>query len=152
MTPGRERMAELRRRRAEQGVRQVTVWLAPHDSDRLEALRHPGEHDSEVVRRALRALEAQEATAQGVTSDTPSKPTTVTSDVTGDTPPLDLSPKEAQLVALLRQDTPQLTYAEIAAQLGVSESQVKHKATAWTKAGLLTPRPRGGARPRKGST
>jgi hypothetical protein len=76
MTPGRERMAQLRWRRQIQGERQVTVWLDQDSVDRLVALRRPGEHDSQVVRRALRALEAQEASGRqgvpsGVTGDTP---------------------------------------------------------------------------------
>jgi hypothetical protein len=51
-------------------------------------------------------------------------------------------------VALLRQEPP-LPYAEITARLGISESQVRHKAAPWAKAGLVPQRPRGGARPRK---
>jgi hypothetical protein len=59
--------------------------------------------------------------------------------------------KDAPLVALLRQ-TPLLPYAEIAARLGISESQIKKKAAPWAKAGLVPQRPRGGARPRKATS
>jgi hypothetical protein len=62
--------------------------------------------------------------------------------------PVEIPAKDAPLVALLRQ-RPDLTYAQVAAALGISESQVKQKAAPWAKAGLVPPRPRGGARPRR---
>jgi hypothetical protein len=83
VTPGRERMAQLRWRRRQQDVRQVTVWLDQASVDRLAALRRPGEHDSDVVRRALEVLEAQEASGRPrVTSDPIPDPAAVTSDIT----------------------------------------------------------------------
>jgi hypothetical protein len=146
MAIGRERMARLRENRLLQGIRQVAVWLDQASVDRLVALRRPGEHDSDVVRRALEALERGGQPRDPVTTD-------VTTDTIGPVPrPVTrpaTAPTDAPLLALLRQTTPPLPYAAIAAQLGISESQVKHKATAWTKEGLLAPRPRGGARPRR---
>jgi Arc/MetJ-type ribon-helix-helix transcriptional regulator len=56
MTTGRERQAELRRRRQAAGVRQVTVWLDQESLSRLATLRGSGERDSDVVRRALQTL------------------------------------------------------------------------------------------------
>ena len=61
MTPGRERMARLRRNRLIKGERQVTVWLDGASLARLATLRGHGERDSDVVRRALQVLEAQQA-------------------------------------------------------------------------------------------
>ena len=56
MTPGRTRQARVRARRWGEGERQVTVWLDSTALTRLAALRQPGEHASDVVRRALQAL------------------------------------------------------------------------------------------------
>jgi Arc/MetJ-type ribon-helix-helix transcriptional regulator len=56
MTPGRTRQARVRARRWGAGERQVTVWLDRTALTRLAALRQPGEHASDVVRRALQAL------------------------------------------------------------------------------------------------
>jgi hypothetical protein len=181
MATGKERMARLRQNRLRSGERQVTVWLDRDSLARLMDLRRPGEHDSEVVRRALQGLEAQEASGHeavtsNVTSDrpvrahrpvtsdtpTPAPPSRfVTSDVTSDTEPPtpptamnglpEIPAKDAPLVALLRQE-PLLLYAEIAARLGISESQVKQKAAPWAEAGLVPKRPRGGARPRKATS
>jgi hypothetical protein len=56
---------------------------------------------------------------------------------------------DAQLLALLAQTTPRLTYLEIGQRLGLPEGTIKRKAAPWIKDGLVPKRPRGGARPRR---
>jgi hypothetical protein len=150
MATGRERMADLRWRRRMQDIRQVTVWLDQDSLDRLSHLRRPGEHDSEVVRRALQALEVQEASGHPAVPRAPTPARPVTSDVTSDRPTPD---RDAALLARLQraqQETPPPTYQALAAETGIPEGTVKRKAAQWTREGRLAPRPRGGARPRKG--
>jgi hypothetical protein len=51
-----EIVADFDRREISEVRGQVTVWLSQTDIDRLAALRRAGEHDSDVVRRALQVL------------------------------------------------------------------------------------------------
>jgi DNA-binding Lrp family transcriptional regulator len=145
----RERVRWHREYARASGLVRVEVELPKH----LLLLRRDDETVRALLIRALTALQQQATPHRTPLPETlpethPSRPAVKKLPETlPETVPI--APTDAPLLALLRQTTPQLPYAEIAAQLGISESQVKHKATAWTKAGLLAPRPRGGARPRR---
>jgi hypothetical protein len=142
MASGKERMTRLRALRLGEGKRQVTVWLDPPSRSRLDALRRPGEHDSDVVQRALQALAREASGRQGVTSDTSPRPSAVTSDVTSDTAhPTD---EQAQLIALWEQG---LEVKAIAAQLGRTWTAVQSRIRRLEHKGLIQPRPRGGDYP-----
>jgi hypothetical protein len=54
-----EIVADFDRREISEVRGPVTVWLSQTDIDRLAALRRAGEHDSDVVHRALQALEKE---------------------------------------------------------------------------------------------
>jgi DNA-binding Lrp family transcriptional regulator len=146
----RARVARHREDARVRGLVRVEVELPRH----LLTLRGSNESLKSLLIRALTALH-QQVTAprrtplpETLPETHPSRPAVQKLPETlPETHPI--APDDAALLALLRQTTPQLPYAAIAAQLGISESQVKHKAAAWTNAGLVPKRPRGGARPRR---
>jgi hypothetical protein len=61
----RARVQRLRERRKQTGWVQHELWLDPESAARSAKLRQPAESLTDVVRRALRALEAQEAHPTG---------------------------------------------------------------------------------------
>jgi hypothetical protein len=166
--PMREAEAARKRRfrdkRRQAGWQDQLIWLSPEGQAALADLRQPGETLDVCINRVLIAATHRQASrtspATSPVSSPESPPTSPAHDPAhhGTSPvprparpvprPDQASTPDAALLALLRQETPRLTYAQIAAQLGLSLSQVKHKATAWTQQGVLRPRPRGGARPR----
>jgi hypothetical protein len=143
MAETKVRMQRLRARREARGDKAAMIWFTAAGYARLNRLRRPGENMSQVVDRALEELEGLDHRSYSVTTDVS---TNVTTD---DLTPPDLSRDDAPLLALLRQETPRLTYLQISMQLGMPEGTVKRKAAQWTREGRLAPRPRGGARPRR---
>jgi len=146
----RLRVSRFRRKRRADAEYTIEVWIDPASDSRLAALRRPGESKTQVIRRALRALEAQEG--QPSPSRTPAIPvdrmTSNDSKVTSnapDIPPVaDLSDAQAQLIALWEQG---LEVKAIAAALGITWTAAQSRAHRLQQQGLIQPRPRGGDYP-----
>jgi hypothetical protein len=165
------RKQRLRKKRRAEGMKAYEVWLDTEGQTLLADLRQAGESIDAVIRRALTALQrltphvASPVASRDTQTQRIGHTDGATSHVPSHGPSHDIEPRpvprpertpslpvesDGTLLTLLRQATPQLTYAEIASHLGLSESKVKHKAAQWAREGLLAPRPRGGARPRRG--
>jgi hypothetical protein len=143
MALGRERMARLRQKRRAYGERAIEVWLDDASAGRLADLRRPGERDSQVIRRALLALEVQQALPP-VTSDTTQKRPPVTSDRHSATS--DAGNAQTRFIDLWNQG---LETKAIAAQLGIAWTAAQSRARRLQEQGLIAPRPRGGDYPNR---
>jgi DNA-directed RNA polymerase specialized sigma24 family protein len=119
------------------------IWFSAVGHARLNRLRRPGENMSDVVERALEALEGLGQPRDLVSTDVSSNVTTDTRRATRPEP----TPDDARLLQLYRDGVP---YEAIAAALGLPLNTVKSRTRALRKKlPDLPPRPRGGARPRR---
>ncbi|RWB95675.1 hypothetical protein [Mesorhizobium sp.] len=66
MSSSRERVAQLRNRRKEQGMKQSSIWLSPEDESAIAAIteRAGMKSRSEAIRYALKQVSNQEEKMQ----------------------------------------------------------------------------------------